>query len=107
MPRQHRVSAVADVRRQRRAGTDRIANLLRTRPSVPDADHYAVAHHLFDNSRSPGPSGRQCQQTDVPLSRVLKSPELVEIGCADPALRMRAARTVIGRNVRAFNMKRL
>src|ERR1043166_7368161 len=71
MAREHGVGSVAQMRRKRGSGADRVANLLRGRPSVADAGHDPLAGKLVDIARRIGPFGGKGHQADVaawPLS---------------------------------------
>ena len=61
---------------------------------------------LFDVARRFGPLRRQRDQPNVTLGGILPAAEFFEIRRPDPARRMRAARTIVRRDVRTLDVKR-
>ena len=97
--------SVAEVRRERRSGRDRIADLLGRRARVADGGDHTQFGDLLDIAKRSGPFGRERDQTHMAFGGVLPAEKLSEVGRADPFPGMRAARAVLGRNVRAFDVE--
>ena len=105
MPRQHRMRAVPEMRRERRARRYGVGNLRRGGVGVADRRGDARLHHLLDVARRLWPRGRERHDPHAILRGLLPAAELFEIGLAHPRTRMRAARPVLGRDVRAFHVE--
>ena len=105
MPRQHRMRAVPEMRRERRARRYGGGNLRRGGVGVADCRGDARLHHLLDVTRRLWPGGRERHDPYAILRGLLPAAELFEIGLAHPRTRMRAARPVLGRDVRAFHVE--
>ena len=105
MAREHRVRAVAEVRGKRCAGAYGIGDLPGGSPRVTDARDHSLLNDGFDEARRLQPLGRKRHQANISARGVLHAAKLIEIGRADPARWMCAARAVVGRNVRALKME--
>ncbi len=104
MPWEHRGAPVAEMCRQRRAGGDRVADLLPCRGGVSDGGAHARRDEMFDERQRTRDFRRQRDQRDAAARGVLPSIEVVETRRRHMLARMRAARTVIRRDVRAFHV---
>ena len=62
---------------------------------MADARDDALFDDLRDEARGLGPFGRNRDQADVAAGGILEAKKLIEIGRADPAGRMGAARTTV------------
>src|SRR5580658_7232537 len=104
MPRQHGMRAVSDMRGERRSGAHRVLDLLTRRPGVADAGHHSFTRQLLDVMRSFGPFRRESHKAHMTARGVLPAQELFVIGRPYPTRRVRAARSILSRNVRALDV---
>ena len=102
---QHRRAPVAEVRRHRGARADRIGDLRRRRIRMGEGDTHAHGHGAFDDRQRAGHLGRQRQQADLPVCRVLAAPEVVHRGIDDAGQRVRTAEAILRRDVRPFHVQ--
>src|SRR5579871_5954426 len=105
MPPHHRVRTIPEVRGERCSRADSVGNLLRRRAGVADTRDHSVGCDLFDVARRLRPLWRQSYDPDLVAGRFLPSLVFIDIRRPDPAPRMRAARPILRRDVRTFDMK--
>src|SRR3990170_5665346 len=92
------------MRREPRAGGDGLADHLGRRRGVADGNDHACGRDLADELRGARSLGRQRQNLDTVTRRLLELPELIPVRWPDVLPGMRAARAVLGRDVRAFHV---
>ena len=101
----HGVGAVAQMRGERSARAYRVRDLLGSGVGMADAGHYAFGGDGFDITERLRPIGRQRHDANLIAGGILPAVEFIQIRRAHPAEGMRAARAVVGRDVRTFNME--
>ena len=104
MPRQHRGAAVAEMRRERRAGRDRVGDLLRRRRGVADRDAHARGTRCSMSAQRARHLRRERDEHDAAAGRILPALEVVAARRRHVRARMRAARAVVRRDVRPFHV---
>ena len=105
MAAEHRVGAVAQMSAERGAGVDRGGDLRRVGRRVADGNAHAAGDHVGDEVGRAVELRRQRDETNLPVGRLGKQSRIPSTsGGRQWALRMGAARTVFGRNVRPFQM---
>ena len=72
---------------------------------VSDGSDDAFAGDVLDVGDGPGPFRRERDDAYAAAGGVLPAVKLIEIGRADPLTGMGAARTILGRDVGAFDVK--
>ena len=102
-----RIGAVAEMGGERSARANCIGDLGRRSPGVANARDHAFLDNLLDEAGGSRPLGGKRHQANVASGGFLEAVELGEIGRPDPLRGMGAARTVVRRDVRAFQMERL
>ena len=73
---------------------------------MADGHNHAGADSVLNIARRLRPLRRQRYKTDIVIGGLLPTIELINGRRTNPALRMRAARTVNGRDVGTFNVNR-
>ena len=104
--RQHGVRTVAEMRRELRSGGDSRADARRVCRRVAERDDDAGRGQLLDERQGAIVFRSERVQTNAPAGSVLKAAELVPVGRTNVAAWVSAARTVLGADVRSFEMKR-
>ena len=104
MARQHLWASIAQVRRQRRAGSDGVAQLRRCRRGVADRHPDAVRDQMLDQRHGARHFRGERDQHDAPEGSVLTPFEVVDAGRRDELAWMRAADAVGRRQVRPFHV---
>lgn len=96
--------AVAQVRGKLRAGLDRVLNLTLRGRGMADGGHDALPGEPLNEGHAPGRFRGHGHQPDGAAGRLLKAAELIAVGRADVLAGVRAARPVLRRNVRPFQV---
>ncbi len=104
VPRKHGVRAVAQVRRETRAGGDGSANASARRRRMAKRNDDAGSCEFFDERQTAVQFGSQCDQANTSPGGILKAAKFVPVRRSDMAPRMRSARPILGTDVRSFQM---
>ena len=105
VPRQHLRAAVAEMRRQRRAGGDRVGDLLRRRrPCGRWRRARPRATRCSMSGTAPGTSGASVTSTMRPPAASWRRSKSSTLAGRDVRARMRAARAVFRRDVRTLHV---
>jgi hypothetical protein len=99
------MGAVAQVRREASAGGDGGTDARTRRRRVAERDDDAGSGEFFDEGQSAFVFRGKRDQTNASAGSVLKTAKFVPGGRADVAQRMSAARTILGADVRPFEMQ--
>ena len=102
MPPRGGVASVAQVRGECGAGAYGRGDRFRLGGGMADGRHHARAHDVLDVGGSFRPLGREGHNPDRTASRFLPALEFRDIGGTHPLARMRAARTVLRRDMRTL-----
>jgi len=105
VPANRAVRAVAQVRAKSRAGVDRGLDLHRTRRRMSNRNHHARRRRALNELRRVVILGRHRKNANSPAGGVLQSAKLIPIRRTHVRERVRAARPIFARDVRAFQMK--
>ena len=104
MARQHLRAAIAQMRGQRRAGGDRIADLLWRRRGMAERDAHACGHKVLDERQRAWHLRRERHEHDPAVGGILPALEVVDVRRDDVRARVGAARAILRRHVRAFHV---
>src|SRR5450755_4445519 len=107
MPPHDRVGAIPQMRGKRCARANRGGNLLRGGIGMADTGYYTFGGDGFYVANRLRPVGREGHDADLIAGDVLPTMKLIQIRRADPAAGMRAARSVVGRDMRPFHVETL
>src|SRR5262249_46804631 len=98
------MSTISQMRGQARPGLDRISNAFSTGRRVSQGDNDSRAAQALDKGQRPGCLWCKRHEADATACQVLQSAELVPIRRADVLARVRPTRSILGGDVRAFQM---
>src|SRR5208283_3898472 len=104
MPRQQRVRAVAQVCAQPGAGGNRVPDACPTCCRVTQGDDDSAAGQLLDEAQRALMLGSQRDQANPAARGILQPAKLVPVGWPNMLPGMSAARPVLRRDVRPFEM---
>jgi hypothetical protein len=104
MPRQDVGAPVAEMRRQRRAGGDRVGDLCGGRRRMADRGADTRRGEMLDQLERAGPLGGERDEPDPSVSRLLTPAKVVHARQGYVLARMRAARPVGRRQMRTLRV---
>ena len=99
------MAAVAEVRTRLGTGRHRVANLYSRSSGVANRDHDTGGGESFDERHRAVAFGGDRHHANASTSGILPAAELVPVGVASVGLRVCAARAVIARYIRPFQVK--